>query len=77
MLATHKLRKHRTCTRLTEVVTLKRAKLAAGKRTTAFSGRWSKTHKLADGSYEAKLTATDPAGNTSSTKTLKFKVVKR
>ncbi len=75
--STHAVRKHKSCTRLTEVVTLKRAKVTAGKHTLAFTGRWSKTRKLADGSYEAKVSATDPSGNRSSTKTLHFKVVKK
>jgi hypothetical protein len=73
--STSAVRKHKSCTRLTEVVTLKRAKVTAGKHTLGFTGRWSTTHKLATGSYEAKVSATDPSGNRSSTKTLHFKVV--
>src|SRR5262249_9040811 len=75
--SSHAVRKHKACTRSTEVVTLKRAKVTSGKHTLGFTGRWSTSHKLSAGSYEANVSATDPSGNRSSTKTLHFKVVSK
>jgi hypothetical protein len=56
--------------------TLTRARTHAGANRVAFSGR-TKRATLRRGSYRARLTAGDRAGNRSKTVTLKFVVVRR
>ena len=65
----------RRCTSLKQVGALKRT-LPAGSSKIPFSGRLGR-RRLAAGSYRMKLVATDAQGVRSSTKTLKFTVVKR
>jgi hypothetical protein len=67
--------KHR-CTRTVTLFTLTRPGAHAGANRVAFSGR-TKRATLRQGSYRARLTARDRAGNRSKTVTLKFAVVRR
>jgi hypothetical protein len=48
----------------------------AGPNTVAFSGRIA-TRPLPPGNYQATLTATDTANNTSKPTTITFKIIKR
>jgi len=73
--STKKLAKKKPCTRYVAVGALKRAGVAAGKRTVAFTGRIGK-RKLAPGRYRARIVAKNAAG-TSKTVTLTFSVVRR
>jgi len=72
---TKKLAKRKPCTRYVTVGALKRAGVAAGKRTVAFTGRIGK-RKLALGRYRARIVARNEAG-TSKAVTLTFSVVRR
>jgi hypothetical protein len=67
--------KGKRCTRWVKAVTLIR-KSVQGRNKVAFSGR-TRRGKLKPGSYRAVLRAVDAAGNLSSRKILKFKVVRR
>jgi hypothetical protein len=71
-----KLRKRRKCTRLVRAGTLTRRNLPAGANSVPFSGRIGKK-KLAVGSYQTSIVATDTAGNKSRPRTLKFTIVRR
>jgi hypothetical protein len=57
------------------VGTLTRRGLKAGRHRIAFSGRIGR-RALRPGRYRARLTATDPSGNRSRTRTLRFRVVR-
>jgi len=72
---TRKLRKAPRCVRLSTRGTLTRTS-HQGKNRVAFSGRIG-SRKLAPGRYQATITATDAAKNTSKPKTISFTVVKR
>jgi len=72
---TRKLRKAKKCTRVAARGTLTRTS-RQGKNSVAFSGRIG-SRKLSPGSYQATLTATDAAKNTSRGKTITFRIVKR
>jgi CSLREA domain-containing protein len=71
---TRKLRKAKNCTRYNGVGTLTRTG-KAGANKVAFSGRIG-TRKLTTGTYRAVLGATDAAGNHSTTRTVKFRIVR-
>jgi putative cell wall-binding protein len=73
--ATRKLRKAKRCVRLTVVGTLTRAS-HAGLNSVGFSGRLG-SKALSPGGYQATLTATDAAGNTSKPKAITFTIVRR
>jgi hypothetical protein len=62
------------CTRLLASGALKR-KARAGANQVAFTGRVGR-HRLRPGKYRAKLTVTDPSGNSSAPKAITFKIVK-
>ena len=72
---TRKLRHARKCTRLTTRGTLTRTS-HQGANSVAFTGRIGST-ALTPGSYQATLTATDAAQNTSRAQTILFRIVKR
>ena len=72
---TRKLRYARKCTRLTTRGTLTRTS-HQGANSVAFTGRIGST-ALTPGSYQATLTATDAAQNTSRAQTILFRIVKR
>jgi len=73
---TRRLRKARTCVRLsTRGGTLTRTSHQGANRV-AFSGRIG-SRKLAPGRYQATITATDAAKNTSKPQTISFTIVKR
>jgi len=72
---TRKLRKARKCTRIITKGTLTRTSHQGSNRV-AFSGRIG-SRKLAPGRYQATLTATDPAKNTSKPQTIAFTIVGR
>jgi DNA-binding beta-propeller fold protein YncE len=74
--ATHRLRRHRRCTRFTRAGTLRRANRPAGLNTVPFSGRIAK-RALAPGHYRATTTATDRAGNVSQPSRLRLRIVRR
>jgi hypothetical protein len=74
--ATHRLRRHRPCTRFTRAGTLRRANRPAGLNTVPFSGRIAK-RALAPGHYRATTTATDRAGNVSQPRRLRLRIVRR
>jgi hypothetical protein len=69
------LRDARSCQRRITRGTLRRT-LSAGDRSVRFSGRIGR-RKLAPGRYLATVRATDEAGNKSSKKTVRFRVVRR
>ena len=73
---TRKLRHARKCTRLTTRGTLTRTSRRQGANSVAFTGRIRST-ALTPGSYQATLTATDAAQNTSTAQTIPFRIVKR
>ena len=73
--ATRALRKRKRCTRFVARGTLRRASRAGANRV-AFSGRIGR-RALPRGTYRMTLTATDPAGNRSAARTLRFTVLKR
>jgi len=73
---TAKLRKAKRCVRLAKRGTIKRANLAAGTRSIAFSGRLGRK-ALAPGAYRAVAVATDPAGNVGTARTARFTIVRR
>jgi hypothetical protein len=73
--ATRKPAKARKCTRIIRKGTLTRVSHQGANRV-AFTGR-IRTKALRPGRYQATLTATDKAGNTSAGKTVFFTVVKR
>jgi Tol biopolymer transport system component len=64
------------CTRTVTVLTLVRAHTVAGSNSVTFSGRF-RGRQLAPGSYTATIVATDPSGNRSRSKRLRFTVVRR
>jgi hypothetical protein len=72
---TKKLARAKKCTRITRRGTLTRAS-HAGLNKVAFSGRIG-TKALRPGRYQATLRATDAAGNISTAKTIRFRIVKR
>ncbi len=72
---TRRLRKAKKCTRTLNRGTLNRTS-HQGANSVAFSGRIGST-KLSPGRYQATLTATDTARNTSKTKTITFTIAKR
>jgi len=72
---TRKLRNARKCTRIITKGTLTRTSHQGSNRV-AFSGRIG-SRKLAPGRYQATLTATDPAKNTSKPQTIAFRIVGR
>jgi hypothetical protein len=72
---TRKLRKAKRCTRLIARGTLTRVSLQ-GANKVAFTGRIGRK-ALRRGSYQASLTATDAAGNSSKPRVVRFTVVKR
>lgn len=72
---TRRLRHDRKCTRILVKGTLTRVS-HQGANSVAFSGRIG-SRALTPGSYQATLTATDPAKNTSQAQTLVFRIVKR
>jgi DNA-binding beta-propeller fold protein YncE len=74
--ATHRLRRHRPCTRFTRAGTLRRANRPAGLNRVPFSGRIAK-RALAPGHYRATTTATDRAGNVSQPRRLRLRIVRR
>jgi len=72
---TRKLRKAKKCTRISTRGTLTRISKTGANRV-AFSGRIG-SRKLSPGSYQATLTASDSAKNTSRGRTIAFSIVKR
>jgi hypothetical protein len=74
--ATHRLRRHRPCTRFTRAGTLRRANRPAGLNRVPFSGRIAK-RALAPGHYRATTTATDRAGNVSQPRRMRLRIVRR
>ena len=75
-LAATRARRHRArCTRALRRGTLVRADVAAGRRSTPFTGRLGR-RSLAPGRYRATLRATDPAGNVSRPATIRFRIVR-
>ncbi len=72
---TRKLRKAKKCTRIITKGTLTRTS-HQGKNRVAFSGRIG-SRKLAPGRYQATITATDAARNTSKPRTITFMIVRR
>jgi len=72
---TRKLRHARRCARIFVKMTLTRTSHQGSNRV-AFSGRIG-SRKLAPGRYQATLTATDAAKNTSKAKTISFTIVRR
>ena len=72
---TRALRRARGCTRIITRGTLTRVS-HVGRNSVAFSGRIG-SRKLSAGSYQATLTATDAAGNTSRGRTIRFTIVNR
>lgn len=71
-----KLRKRKKCTRAKRAGVLTRRDLPAGAAAVPFSGRIGKK-KLAPGSYQVKVVATDAAGNKSRAAIAPFTVVRR
>ncbi len=71
---TRTLNKAKKCTRITTKGTLTRA-AKQGPNSVEFSGRIG-SRKLSPGSYQATLSATDPAKNSSPAKTITFTIVK-
>jgi hypothetical protein len=71
---TKKLRRAKTCTRITTVGSLKRAGVA-GKNSIAFTKKVGKK-TLKPGSYQATFTPTDAAGNRGTARTVKFTIKK-
>ncbi len=71
---TRKLRKARNCTRLSVKGTLTRQ--PQGRQLGCLSGRIG-SKALKPGRYQATITATDAAKNTSKAKTISFTIVKR
>jgi len=72
---TRRLGKARACTRIFVKGTLTRTS-HQGTNRVAFSGRIG-SRKLAPGRYQATITATDPAKNTSKPQTISFTIVRR
>ncbi len=72
---TKRNRRARKCTRWSRAGTLTRT-AAVGNGGTAFSGRIGR-RKLAAGSYRAVVSAKDAAGNSSRSRTIAFKIVRR
>jgi len=72
---TRRLGKARTCTRISVKGTLTRTSRQGSNRV-AFSGRIG-SRKLAPGRYQATITATDAAKNTSKPQTIAFTIVRR
>jgi hypothetical protein len=64
----------RNCTRMVTLLTLVRAHGHKGSNSVAFSGRYRRK-RLANGTYTATITATDPARNRSKPHRLTFRVV--
>ena len=73
--ATHKLRKHRRCTRHVAAGSLVRINMSAGAHSVRFSGRL-RGHALKVGAYKVTIRATDPAGNRSRAQTTSFRIVR-
>ena len=73
---TAKLRRRARCVLVVSVVTLTR-RVAAGRRSVPFSGRFSRRSALKLGGHQMRLRATDAAGNTSAAKVLRFTIVRR
>lgn len=69
-------KRKKKCVRLKTQGKLIRKNLSAGSNSLAFSGRLG-TKKLAPGRYVATIIATDAAGNTSTKRRHKFKIVRR
>ncbi|WP_372788021.1 WD40/YVTN/BNR-like repeat-containing protein [Paraconexibacter sp.] len=74
--ATRKLRRKPRCTYQRPMMLLTRRALAAGARSVPFTGRVGKK-ALRPGRYRATLVARDAAGNTSTSRRLAFRVVRR
>ena len=66
----------RKCVRLSTVGTLTRRKTVAGANRIKFSGRIGR-RALRRGRYRATLVATDEAGNRSTPRSVRFRVVRR
>ena len=73
---TKKNRRKKRCKYQKKITTLKRSGVAAGPVSIGFKAKVGK-RKLARGSYQAKITFIDAAGNRSKSVIKRFKVVRR